>query len=323
MKLLFRWVQEDQPGTRWLQLFERAWPSYRAWFLREGSQARPSLAKSRQEIEAFMPELLPMWTHLAELSGEGEMAARMLSLYRPTAFLAGCSQVVWTQDEPMLVRNYDYDPAACEGTSLLSSWNGTRVLATSDCLWGALDGMNEHGLAVALSFGGAKELGDGFGIPLIVRYVLETCRSVDDAVAVLRRVPSHMVYNVSLLDASGEYAVASLGPGRETRVERRAVATNHQGEGAWTEYEEATHSRERERFLEDRLRDPHLTREGLRDLFLEPPLHVREYARGIGTLYTVAYYPRTLRAEFLWRGAMQAQSLDGLVEKTMVIPLHP
>ena len=30
--------------------------------------------------------------------------------------------------------------------------------------------MNEYGLVVALSFGGSREVGDGFGIPLILRY---------------------------------------------------------------------------------------------------------------------------------------------------------
>ena len=51
----------------------------------------------------------------------------------------------------------------------------------SDCLWGLLDGMNDAGLAVSLTFGGRPVLGDGFGIPLVMRYVLETCEDVAEA----------------------------------------------------------------------------------------------------------------------------------------------
>src|SRR6185436_2580738 len=97
---------------------------------------------------------------------------------RPTPYLTGCSQAVWTRrgEPPTLVRNYDYHPELCEGTLLLSAWHGTRVIAMSDCLWGVVDGINEHGLAVSLSFGGRQVVGDGFGIPLVLRYALEFCK---------------------------------------------------------------------------------------------------------------------------------------------------
>ena len=321
MKLHFRWVREEQPGARWLDLFERAWPSYCEWFLREGDGARPDLATCRRKLREHMPELVPAWERLAALSRGGDLAARMLSLYCPTPYLAGCSQAVWTRGAPMLVRNYDYHPAACEGTFLMSSWSGTRVLAASDCLWGALDGMNEHGLVVALSFGGSKRVGAGFGIPLILRYVLETCRTVEDAAAVLCRVPSHMAYNVSLLDAHGDHAVACLAPDRETTVERKAVAANRQDGAEWPEYDRLTHSAEREQFLTARLAERRLTRDAFRDLFLEPPLHCRRYESGTGTLYTAAYHPGERRAEYLWPQAIFRQSFDDFREAEIVVRL--
>jgi predicted choloylglycine hydrolase len=67
----------------------------------------------------------------------------------------------------------------------------------SDCVWGALDGMNAAGLAVSLNFGGRRVEGPGFGVILIVRYILETCRNAVEALAVLRRVPVHLSYNSS------------------------------------------------------------------------------------------------------------------------------
>jgi predicted choloylglycine hydrolase len=317
----FRWVREDQPDGRWRQLFEQTWPSYRAWFLREGDARRPALEVCRLRLEQHMPELVGTWERLTELAGGDAQAARMLSLYRPTPYLAGCSQAVWSRGEPLLVRNYDYHPSACEGVFLLSEWNGTKVLAASDCLWGALDGMNEHGLVVALAFGGRRVVGDGFGIPLVLRYVLETCRSCAEAVAVLQRIPSHMAYNVSVLDATGAHAVVHLSPDREAVVTSASVVTNHQQDVEWSEYAQRTHSAERERFLVDRLRNPHYDAVGFTRLFLEPPLFSSRFEQGFGTLYTAVYAPLRRSLVCLWPNARIEQSLDKFREQDLVVPL--
>ena len=323
MELSFQWVREEQPGARWLELFERSWPSYSDWFLSEGDESRPDLATCRRKLGEFMPEFLPLWERLVDLSRGGELAARLLSCYRPAPYLVGCSQAVWARGAPMLVRNYDYHPTACEATFLMTSWSGTRVLASSDCLWGALDGMNEHGLVAALSFGGRFEVGDGFGIPLILRYVLERCRTVGEAAGVLRRIPSHMAYNVSLLDASGDFSVASIGPDRRTTIRRRAIATNHQRGGQRSEDIRSASSSERERFLEQRMEDKSLTAEEFQKLFLEPPLYSRRYERGFGTLYTAVYHPRELSAEFLWPRVRHRQSFGDFREGGITIQLVP
>ena len=69
-----------------------------------------------------------------------------------------------------------------------------------EAIAGAAYGVNASGLAVSLAFGGRKARGAGFGVPLIVRYLLEVCERTRDAVAVLRRLPSHMSYNLTLID---------------------------------------------------------------------------------------------------------------------------
>jgi hypothetical protein len=50
---------------------------------------------------------------------------------------------------------------------------------------------------------GRLAVGEGFGIPLVIRYVLEVCGTVEEAVGVLCRVPVHMSYNITALDRSG------------------------------------------------------------------------------------------------------------------------
>lgn len=321
MKFHVHWVHEARPDARWLELFERAWPAYHRWFLSEGDDARPDIETCRRKLRDHMPELVPMWEHLVELAEGDEQLGRMLSLYRPTPFLAGCSQAAWTRDRPMLVRNYDYHPNASEGTFLLTAWSSVRVIGSSDCLWGLLDGMNDYGLVAALSFGGSREVGDGFGIPLILRYILEHCQTVREAADVLRHVPSHMAYNVSLLDSTGDHAVAAVGPGRRTLVRRDAVATNHQRRTGWTKYQRATHSAERARFLTERLADPDLTDRTFAELFLQPPLYTRAYDRWAGTLYTAAYRPENLTVDFLWPHHRHRQSMDDFQEIDMTVLL--
>ena len=113
----------------------------------------------------------------------------------------------------------------------------------SDCLWGLLDGVNDAGLAVALAWGGRHARGAGFGITLVVRYLLETCETVEQAATTLARLPVHAPYNLTLADAQGGAATVYLGPDRAARVVLPAVATNHQEQVDWPEHALATRSR--------------------------------------------------------------------------------
>ena len=267
-----------------------------------------------------MPELVPMWNRLSELVGGGDHEARMLSLYRPTPYMSGCSQAVWTRaDGPLLARNYDYHPNFCEGTILLSKWHGVRTIVQSDCLWGALDGMNEHGLVVSLAFGGSQAVGDGFGIPLVLRYILEFCTNVDEARAVLLRVPSHMAYNVMAVDLSGRFINAHVYPGRKTIFANGAAATNHQREVEWARHAESTGSVEREQFLYDQLELATQSRGRFADSFLEPPLHNSRWAQGFGTLYTAVYDPVERSVEYRWPTHTWKLSFDSFTELTLLL----
>lgn len=266
-----------------------------------------------------MPELVPLWERLTEMADGDDEVARMLALYRPTPYMAGCTQAVRGRPEPILVRNYDYHPHACEATFVRTRWMGTTVLASSDCLWGALDGINEHGLAVALSFGGSKVAGDGFGIPLILRYVLESCRTTAEAKKVLRRIPSHMAYNVSVVDSSGAHAVAYLRPDGRTEIRREAVATNHDRPITWPEHARRTKSVERKRFVEAAL-PGFESPDALAQAFLEPPLFATNYEGWHGTLYTAVYKPEEVSAQVYWPGASVTQTLDDFQEREMQVP---
>jgi predicted choloylglycine hydrolase len=310
----FAAVQELEPGAKWQARFDAMWPTYSAWYLRDGDAERPDLATCRRMLARHMPELVATYERLVELAGGGELAARMLSLYRPPGFIVGCTQGAWTRDGPVLVRNYDYPVSRLEGIVYLTRWSGTRVIGMSDCLWGLLDGVNETGLAVSLTFGGRREVGDGFAISLVLRYLLETCETVAQARAALARIPVHAPQNVTLLDRSGEFLTAYVGPGRPAEFHAVAATTNHQGKVEWPEYARAIRTVERERFVRGLLEDPGLTRERFVAAFLEPPLRNTDYAQGFGTIYTAAYHPTDGRVEYLWPGSVWEKSFHRFQE---------
>ena len=202
----FKMVSEATPGSRLKQLFDVNWAAYERWFLKDGIEARQTYLAGLRAMKKFMPKLVPTYENLVELMGGRDLQARFLSFYCPPAYLAGCSQAIWPGAEPMLVRNYDYSPALCDGAILHTRWNGQWVLGMSDGLFGLLDGINESGLSVSLTFGGRRIVGDGFGVPLIIRYILEFCATAKEAKAILKRVPCHMAYNVTVVDKSGKFS---------------------------------------------------------------------------------------------------------------------
>lgn len=319
-QLRFTAFAEEKAGEKWRDAFEEHWPAYRKWFLSAGDPARSSYLESRRKLREFMPRLVPTYERLVDLAGGGDLVARFLAFYNPPPYISGCSQAVWPDvNEPILVRNYDYNPRLCEGSLLLSRWNDRRVIAVGDCLWGALDGINDSGLAVSLAFGGRKVVGDGFGMPLILRYVLEFCDTVDQAMKVLKRVPTHMSYNVTVLDRKGRFKTAFLAPDRDPVVRQLALATNHQGRVEWKRHAELTSSLEREQFLASRLTDTEETDIGFVRSFLQPPLYSYEFEHGYGTVYTAQYHPIRGEMALRWPGSVWAQSFRQFEEASRII----
>lgn len=296
----FQAIEEPIPGEKWLAHYRAALQGYRRWFGSEGELKRPGLHECRDALQTFMPEFVPLWEHLIELAHADANDARLLSFYCPAPYMSGCSQAVWTRYTPTLVRNYDYAPEFCEGRIVRMRWHNTDVIASTDCLWGVLDGMNEHGLSVSLAFGGKESITDGFCIPIILRYVLEFCTTVDEAVKVLCRIPAHMAYNVTLLDAYGQVRTVELAPFSPPLVTYKPLAVNHQGGFELTNYAMFSRSYERQQFLIGKLYDPLSSIESFVNSFEYSPLFASNYAQGFGTLYTAIYNPQLRAMEYRW-----------------------
>lgn len=294
----------DGPGQAWAKAFRRFWPAYRKWWVRDGLENRPTYLECRRELRRHMPELVPIYEALCELAGGGDVASRFLSFWRPPAYLTACSQAVWPGPTPLLVRNYDYSAHAFDATVLQTDWLGRKVVGVSDGMWGLVDGVNDAGLAVSLTFGGRREVGEGFGVPLLIRYVLQTCTTAEEAAKTLARIPVHMSYNVTALDAKRRFTTVYLAPDRPAVVTHAAVATNHQERVEWSSHARFTATVERERFLLQRLTLHVEPAERFIGAFLKPPLYSLAYDAGFGTLYTAVYYPAEQRMELRWPGAI-------------------
>jgi predicted choloylglycine hydrolase len=314
MSVVFRALCETEPGPKWAAQFAEYWPAYARWWSREGLASRPTYLECRRALAQHMPELLTLYETLCDLVGGGDREARFLSFYCPPRYLAGCSQAIWPGDAPLLVRNYDYDSTAFDAVLLRTGWNGRGVIGMSDGLFGLVDGMNDAGLAVSLTFGGRREVGEGFGVPLILRYILQTCTTTDEAAEVLARVPCHMSYNVTVLDADRRFVTVYLSPDRDPILTHAPVATNHQERVEWSSHARFTATVERERFLLQRLTLHPDTQDKFVGAFLKPPLYSTAFASGFGTLYTAAYRPQDRSVALHWPGRVWHKSFDSFAQ---------
>ena len=321
MQTIFEAVSESTPGEKWLNIYRSTWPLYKRWYLSQGVMDRPSYSICRKKLIEYMPELIPVYDQLRELTDGSDMAARFLSLYCPPPYISGCSQLIWPEPEARLIRNYDFSPRRIDGIILNSSWLGKKVIAMSDCLIGVLDGMNEDGLCVSLTFGGSQQVGKGFGIPIILRYILETCENTRQAEHALKRIPIHMAYNVTVIDERGDFFTAHLFPGKDAIIDRKKrIATNQQPFGIkWKSYARASATSEREVQLEKYLATGTMNFNQIASAFLSPPLYSTDYKNGFCTLYTVIYYPQEKVVELRWPDSNWVLDFPNFIEGRRVI----
>jgi hypothetical protein len=97
---------------------------------------------------------------------------------------------------------------------------------------GVLSGMNEHGLTLAnMEVTRGRSLPRAVPYAVLYRTILEDCRTVSEAIALLEKSPRQSANNLILMDAAGDRAVVEITPA--AIVVRRApehaalISTNH------------------------------------------------------------------------------------------------
>jgi predicted choloylglycine hydrolase len=309
----FVFDREDQPGEAWLGRFAAGRAEAESWYRGQGLAPPPSAEDCRVALREHMPELVPHYDRACALVGNDDVAHRMLSHYRPPPAIFGCSQTVWLGVAgPALVRNYDYPLDIVSDRFEITEWSGRKVIAKAQRPWGGcLDGMNEDGFVASVTYGGSRAQGLGFSVILIIRYVLETCRRVDEGIQAFCRIPIALSQNVTLLDRSGDHATLFLGPGQEPVISRLPACTNHQDCPNAMESPAVADSVMRQQTLLNALYDPTMNLATLTELFLKPPIYSQQIRSP--TVYTAIYRPAEGRVDYLWPGKRWVQRFDGFV----------
>ncbi len=129
----------------------------------------------------------------------------------------GCTAFAYSKDGKLMYgRNNDLPPYLRDGckSEIYAPKNGNRFQITTSSFINGEEGLNEHGLAVAMTFvmTGLKKIQAGFNSCFIVRYLLEKANTTEQAITLLSDLPIASNCNILLADKGGRMAVAECAP---------------------------------------------------------------------------------------------------------------
>lgn len=194
--------------------------------------------KSEKILKEFFPEVCE------EIKGVSDVIGIDYPVFASWMLCMGCCMYNLEKNIPVEVRgctafarskngrviygrNNDLPPYLREGSKseIYIPKNGNRFhIATSSFINGE-EGMNEHGLAVAMTFVMTRleKIRPGFNSCFIVRYLLEKADSTEQAISLLMDLPVASNCNILLADKSGNMAVAECTPSLKRIRESEAL----------------------------------------------------------------------------------------------------
>ncbi|MHA1906045.1 MAG: C45 family autoproteolytic acyltransferase/hydrolase [Candidatus Thorarchaeota archaeon] len=270
-----------------------------------------------ESLNAFFEECCPgIGEEVRGFSDELGLDYRESAFYAASTMAAtktNCSQLLimpsFAQDNQIyLGRSYEWN--LVQDDCLLCTTRVDRKAAhigLSVILSGRFEGMNEHGLVISTTGGGV------FGVPLknrgpsfwiIVRSLLENCRSVKECMNMLDSLPLGGYANFILVDKGGnaehvEFADGDVASARPTDTEPFLYSLNHyrlpnmEGHNAQN-CGVIHHSKIRELLIKDLIetKSPSITKEDIRKLLTTSHpngLCNHFYRDGFGTTYSMIF----------------------------------
>ena len=110
--------------------------------------------------------------------------------------------------------------------------NGYSFIGNTSSMINFEEGLNEHGLAVAMTFLVPTMIVPGINSVFLVRYLLEKCATTKEAINALQSLPIASACNIILADKTGDMVVAECTPEKvflrkPATDENFIVAANH------------------------------------------------------------------------------------------------
>lgn len=212
--------------------------------------------------------------------------------------------------EVFMGRNYDLilDLKKYTESSLICPKDKYWYVGHSDVFLGKVDGINEKGLAIAITLVQSEYKEVGLNFYVAVRKILEDTSTVEEAIHILKEFPSSICNNYLIADQSGNMSVVEKTPHnmvvrRPAENEHFIVCTNHfvSKEMASLQQDIASDwskSQKRYTYIEEQLRkNPQPNLENAQDILSNSKEHVclnlKKY--NFGTLYSVVYELNGLR----------------------------
>lgn len=128
------------------------------------------------------------------------------------AEIRGCTAFAFVRNGRIIYgRNNDLPPILREGSKseIYGPAGGNCFNITTSSFVNGEEGLNEHGLAVAMTFvmTGLEKIQAGFNSCFVVRYLLEKADSTEAAISLLKPLPIASNCNILLADRIGNMAV--------------------------------------------------------------------------------------------------------------------
>ncbi|MCI9589833.1 MAG: acyl-CoA--6-aminopenicillanic acid acyl-transferase [Lachnospiraceae bacterium] len=131
--------------------------------------------------------------------------------------IRGCTAFAYEKEGRLIYgRNNDLPPYLRDGSKseIYDPKNGNRFNITTSSFINGEEGLNEHGLAAAMTFvmTDLKKIQAGFNSCFIVRYLLEKASNTEQAISLLKELPIASNCNILLADKGGRMAAAECTP---------------------------------------------------------------------------------------------------------------
>lgn len=143
--------------------------------------------------------------------------------------IRGCTAFAYSKGGRVIYgRNNDLPPYLRNGSKseIYTPENGNRFNITTSSFINGEEGLNEHGLAVAMTFvmTDLKKIRAGFNSCFMVRYLLEKADSTYQAIFLLMDLPIASNCNILLADKTGKMAVVECTPSVKKIREAEIIA---------------------------------------------------------------------------------------------------